>query len=153
MGNTLKAFSLIVGHGLTMRKNALKALPIYSSKWYIVLQTNSYNAKTNLFTSRFKILFERDHECSVNSQCFAWQSKSFNKTCSSVTSLLSVKGMKNTWEVWLVGLSPSNNSKFHLGNPVCCIRFCNWLNENGREFSVYHVHWWVTIYIGQHQQT
>ena len=32
-----------VGHGLTMSKNALKSLPIYSSKWCIVLQTNSYN--------------------------------------------------------------------------------------------------------------
>ena len=33
----------LIGHGLTMRTRSLKALPVCSSKWCIVLQTNSYN--------------------------------------------------------------------------------------------------------------
>ena len=33
-----------VGHGLTMKTRSLKMLPLYSSKWCIVLQTNFYNS-------------------------------------------------------------------------------------------------------------
>ena len=43
---------IVVGHGLTMMKHSLKALPIYLSKCFIVLQTNSYNVQ-NIAVTKF----------------------------------------------------------------------------------------------------
>ena len=46
-----------VGHGLTMGTRSLKALPVYSSKWCIVLQTDSYNSlKTCLKIYYFPVI-------------------------------------------------------------------------------------------------
>ena len=42
-----------VGHGLTMRTRFLKVLPIHWSKWYIVLQIDSY--KSYHYLSKFFI--------------------------------------------------------------------------------------------------
>ena len=44
---------LWVGHGLTMGTRSLKALPIYSSMWCTVLQTDSYNSSTSCYILKY----------------------------------------------------------------------------------------------------
>ena len=46
-----------VGHGLTMGTMSLKAIPIYSSKWCIVLQTDFYNLEIQCLISGLDLSF------------------------------------------------------------------------------------------------
>ena len=48
MGSVFKDLVFGIGHELTTKTSSLRALPIYSSKWYFVLQTDSYNKLGNI---------------------------------------------------------------------------------------------------------
>ena len=52
-------------HGLRMKTRSLKAFPIYSSKWCIVLQTDSYKLQNITATNFLKVTYR--HKCYVYS--------------------------------------------------------------------------------------